>query len=65
MRIKLKYNIYKVFDGYRFPHRELFLTVYSKREADIIAKHITQIGLDLMGTINSWGEVQWVGFCIV
>lgn len=64
MKIRLKYNVYKVFDGYRFPHRELFLSVNSKKEADIISRHLTQIGLDLMGRINYWGESEWVGFCI-
>ena len=64
MRIRLKYNIYKVFDGYKFPRRELFLSVYSKKEADIISRHITQTGLDLMGRINFWGESEWAGFCI-
>jgi hypothetical protein len=65
MMIRLKYNIYKVFDGYKFPHRELFLSVYSKKEADIISKHITQIGFDLTGRLNYWGESEWVGFSIV
>jgi hypothetical protein len=65
MRIRLKYNIYKVFDRYKFPRRELFLSVYSKKEADIISRDITQRGLDLMGRINHWGEVEWVGLCIV
>jgi hypothetical protein len=65
MQIKLKYNIYKVFDGYANHRRELFLSVHSKREAYDVAHNITQKGLDIMGRINYWGEIEWVGFCIV
>jgi hypothetical protein len=65
MQIKSKYNIYKVFDGYKFPHRELYVSVYSKKEAEEITRYITQKGLDIMGRINHWGEKEWAGFCIV
>jgi hypothetical protein len=65
MRLVPKYNIYKVFDGYKNHRRKLFLSVHSKKEANEISRHITQKGLDLMGRVNFWGEVQWAGFSIV
>ena len=65
MRIVSKYKIYKVFDRYHAPQRVLQLIVNSKKEAKEISRAITQKGLDIMGRINYWGEMEWVGFSIV
>jgi len=65
MRIVSKYKVYKVLDRYSFPRRVLMSVVNSKEEAKGMAKAITQKGLDIMGRINYWGEMEWAGFAII
>ena len=65
MRIVSKYKIYQVFDRYKSPRRVLVYVVNSKKQAKELAEAITQKGLDIMGRINCWGEVEWAGFAII
>lgn len=65
MKIVSKYKVYRVLDSYKYPKRVFLEEVYSKQKAEEMAREITQKGLDIMGRINYWGEMEWAGFAIV
>ena len=53
--IRSKYKVYKMYDGYRYPKRELYLEVYSRK----IAKEIVEA---LNKGDSCYGDYEWAGF---